>query len=202
MDLAARTHWIFDMDGTLTVPVHDFAWLHAALGVPEHEDVLATVDARPPDRRAADLALIHRWELEAAARARAQDDASALLHALSAAGRPLGVLTRNTREGAAATLAAAGLSAFFDDDAVLTRECAPPKPHPGGVERLLARWGAPPERAVVVGDWIYDAQAGRAAGTGTVLVLRHGPKPWVNEADLLVDSLFALLPSLTPDRGR
>jgi len=53
-------------------------------------------------------------------------------------------------------------------------------------------WEAAPTDAVVVGDWIYDAQAGRAAGTATVLVMRHGPQPWTNEADVLVNDLWEL----------
>ena len=46
MHLRDRTHWIFDMDGTLTVPMHDFAWLHRTLDVPEGDDILATIVAK------------------------------------------------------------------------------------------------------------------------------------------------------------
>ncbi len=192
MDLTARTHWIFDMDGTLTVPMHDFAWLHRTLEVPEGEDVLATVDLRPPARAAADREVIRRWEEDVARRARPQDDAVALLDALVRRGRTLGVLTRNTLEGARLTLEAAGLARYFAADAVVSRDCAPPKPHPGGGLRLLRQWGADAGAAVVVGDWIYDAQAGRAAGAATVLVMRHGPQPWSDQADLLVDDFWGL----------
>ncbi|MDP2312027.1 MAG: HAD-IA family hydrolase [Pseudomonadota bacterium] len=192
MDLRDRTHWIFDMDGTLTVPMHDFAWLHRALEVPEGEDILATIDRRPAERAAADREVIRAWEDEIAGRARAQDDALALLDALVRRGRILGVLTRNTLEGARLTLESAGLARYFDPAAIVSRDCAPPKPHPGGGQRLLRHWGVEAGAAVVVGDWVYDAQAGRAAGTATVLVMRHGPQPWADEADLLVDDLWGL----------
>jgi len=193
MHLRDRTHWIFDMDGTLTVPAHDFAWLHAALGVPMDVDILTAIGARPPEQQAADIAFIARWEDEVAGRSEAQADARALLDALLARGCALGVLTRNTREGATRTLAAAGLARYFADADVVSRDCAPPKPHPGGVTRLLDGWGVGANAAVVVGDWVYDAQAGRAAGTATVLVMRHGPQPWDGEADLFVPSLWDLV---------
>lgn len=189
MDLGARTHWIFDMDGTLTVPQHDFAWLRAQLEIPEGEDILQAIDARDPQRAAEDHAFIHRWEEAIAHGAKPQADALALLSALRARGCTLGVLTRNTLLGARITLQAAGLEGYFAPDAVLGRGCAPPKPLPGGVEALLSRWGAPPTDAVMVGDWIHDVEAGRAAGAATVLIRRHGPNPWDDVADLTVDTL-------------
>lgn len=192
MDFAARRHWIFDMDGTLTVPMHDFAWLRAELEIPDGVDILDELSRRPPERAARDRALLHDWETDIARRARPMDDALALLEALVASGRTLGVLTRNTLAGARITLEAAGLARYFDADAVLGRTCAPPKPHPGGVRTLLDRWRASPSDAVVVGDWIYDTRAGRAAGTATVLVTRHGPGDFAHEADLVVDSLHAV----------
>ena len=196
MDLQDRTYWIFDMDGTLTVPMHDFAWLHRTLDVPEGDDILATIATRPAERAAADHAFINAWEEDIARRARPQDDAVALLDALVARGATLGILTRNTLEGARLTLEAAGLARYFATADIVSRDCAPPKPHPGGGEKLLRQWGAVASEAVLVGDWVYDAQAGRAAGTATVLVMRHGPMPWADEADLLVDTLWDLTRSL------
>lgn len=192
MDFARRRHWIFDMDGTLTVPMHDFAWLRARLGVPPGRDVLAHVDALAPPLAAAAHRVIHDWEMDVADRACPQPDALALLGALDRAGCRLGVLTRNTQEGAQRTLAAAGLQRFFRPVDVLGRDDAAPKPDPAGVLRLLAGWGALPSDAVVVGDWIYDTAAGRAAGAATVLVDREDPAPETDTADLRVGSLDAV----------
>jgi HAD superfamily hydrolase (TIGR01509 family) len=192
MDLVARRFWVFDMDGTLTVPMHDFAWLRAQLEIPDEVDILDEVNRRPSARAARDRAFIDAWELDLARRAEPMDDAVALLQDLAAAGRTLGVLTRNTRAGARITLAAAGLARFFAEDAVIGRDCAPPKPDPAGVRLLLDRWGAAPSDAVVVGDWVYDTRAGRAAGAATVLVTRHGPGDFAEEADLVVGSLYAV----------
>jgi HAD superfamily hydrolase (TIGR01509 family) len=192
MDLSRRRHWIFDMDGTLTVPMHDFAWLRARLGIPTGVDILADVDRRAPADQAAARRVIRDWELDIADRAEVQPDAIRLLEALASAGCRLGVLTRNTQEGAQRTLAAAGLTRFFAPEAVLGRDDAAPKPDPAGVLHLLALWQAAPGDAVMVGDWIYDTQAGRNAGTATVLVDRGERAPACESIDLRVDSLDAV----------
>ena len=193
--LLARPFWIFDMDGTLTVPQHDFDAFKRAHGLDPTLDVLAGIAAEPPARHADLHAAVRAWDEALAARARPMDDAVRLLDRLRGAGARLGILTRNTRLGASITLRAAGLADFFEDPAcVLGRDCAPPKPAPDGVTRLLKGWGARPEQAVMVGDWVFDVMAGRAAGTATVLVARHGdvPEEWHPFVDALVESLDEL----------
>lgn len=39
VELARRRHWVFDMDGTLTVAVHDFAAIRRALEIPAEADI-------------------------------------------------------------------------------------------------------------------------------------------------------------------
>jgi HAD superfamily hydrolase (TIGR01509 family) len=194
MNFAERRHWIFDMDGTLTVPMHDFEWLRAQLDIDPSMDILAELNRRSPGRAARDHAFIAEWENGLARRAKAQQDATALLRALRAAGHRVGVLTRNTQSGARLTLAAAGLREFFDDAYLLGRDDAVAKPDPAGVVRLMSAWGAAPTDTVMVGDWIHDIRAGRAAGTGTVLVRRRPTRqPWESEADRVVDDLTTLI---------
>ena len=43
--LAQLRHWVFDMDGTLTVAVHDFAAIRRALEIPPQDDILAHLAA-------------------------------------------------------------------------------------------------------------------------------------------------------------
>lgn len=191
-DWRDRRVWIFDMDGTLTVPVHDFAYARRTLGISPSDDILGALARRPPSERAAAERWLHAWERELADRATLQADAGALLSELTAAGCALGVLTRNTREVALRTLAAIGLDARFEAGAVLGRGCVAPKPHPAGIQAILDHFGECPERAVMVGDYLHDVRAGRAAGTGTVLVRRRHEEGWDGEADLLVDSLWPL----------
>ncbi|MCD7082313.1 HAD family hydrolase, partial [Pseudomonas sp. MAFF 311095] len=60
MSLADVRHWVFDMDGTLTVAVHDFAAIRVALEIPPEEDILTHLAALPAEVAAAK----HAWLLE------------------------------------------------------------------------------------------------------------------------------------------
>ena len=191
--LLSRAGWIFDMDGTLTVPVHDYAALRRRLGAPEGGDILGWVAQQGADARAQLLAEIDAWEGESADQAEPQPDALALIQALQRQGARLGVLTRNTRPTAFRTLQAAGLHACFAPEDVLGRDEAAAKPSPDGLRALAGRWGLGPDQLVMVGDYLYDARAGRAAGAATVLVLRADDTGWEDEADVLLTDLRALL---------
>jgi hypothetical protein len=46
-DILARKHWVFDLDGTLTVAIHDFAHIRNVLGVPHGVDILGHLGDLP-----------------------------------------------------------------------------------------------------------------------------------------------------------
>lgn len=189
-----RRHWVFDMDGTLTRAVHDFAWIRAQLGLPTGVGILEALDALPPAEAAPKHAFLTAWELKLAEHAVVEPDARRLVDALRDGGARLGVFTRNTRDVTARTLAVCGLAEEFPEPARITRDCAPPKPRPDGLLTLLARWGADPGDTVMVGDWLYDIDAGRAAGVRTVLVDRDGVGyAWQDRADVVVRRLDELV---------
>jgi len=162
------------------------------LRIDPSQDILDTIAARPVARAAADRAFIATYEGELARGAKVQSDARFLLESLLARGCVLGLVTRNSLEGADLTLRATGLDPFFAPAHRVGRDCAAPKPDPAGVRLLLSRWGVSASCAVMVGDWIHDIRAGQAAGTATVLVRRHGPRPWDDQADVVVDQLAML----------
>jgi len=193
-DLLERHHWIFDLDGTLTVPAHDFDAMRRELGIPAGVGILEALDALEEATAAPKWARLFAWEQEIAAAARVQPDACALLDALVDRGVRLGVLTRNSAPIALETLRVVGLDAYFDPAFVLGRDAAAHKPSPEGVLRLLDLWGADPRDGVMVGDYVHDLRAGRAAGVATVLVDRRGRgADWAAFADRVVDRLDALL---------
>lgn len=195
--LHQRSHWIFDMDGTLTIAQHDFVAIRRELGLPEDSPILESL-AQLPEALAAPIhAQLDEIELRIAQEARPQPGAIALLSALQAQGKQIGILTRNTKSGADATLAATELAAFFAPEHVLSRQCCAPKPSPAGIQQLLQRWQAPPEDAVMVGDYIFDLLAGRNAGTATVHLDVTGAFPWPEQADVQVATLEALLRLIT-----
>lgn len=193
MDLLQRRHWIFDLDGTLTVAMHDFDAFRASNGLPPDVPILEALDAMSgPEAAALHLSLVG-WERDVAGQSLPQPGARELLEALASRGARMGILTRNTKPVALETLAAAQLDSFFDERLVIGRDEAPPKPDPGGVLALLHGWGAPAEDAVMVGDYVFDLQAGRRAGAYTVYIDPDGEFPHADEADRCVRELTALL---------
>ena len=188
-DPTGRSHWIFDLDGTLTVPVHDFDGIRRELGLPPGLPILEQLALLPADEAEPLHRRLEQIELELARSARAWPGVEGLLGALAGRGATLGILTRNLRSLAEITLNEVGLGGFFLPGHILGRNEAAPKPSPEGVELLLRRWQATPEDAVMVGDYLFDLQAGRAAGTATVLVDSDGSRPWRHLADRVVREL-------------
>ncbi len=190
MDLLERRHWIFDMDGTLTLAIHDFDALRTRLGLPVGAPILESCRAHPESERL--LAEVETWEEGLAERATGASDALPLLEYLD--GKVImGVLTRNTRSIANRTLEVAGMSRFFAPDAILGRDDAPAKPDPAGILQLLDLWGAEPTDAVMIGDYLFDLQAGRAAGTSTVWIDRVPGRHFHAWADRRVTALDQLI---------
>lgn len=195
--ILSRRFWIFDLDGTLTLPVHDFPAIRRALGMTETDgDILrylATLPAAEAEVRRARLLEI---EYELAARTSAAPGAGRLLDLLLHRGVRVGILTRNTREIALHTLSQVGLSGYFSPETVLGRDEALPKPDPDGIGKLLAGWRGAPDDTVMVGDYLFDLEVGRAAGTATVHVDRNGNFRWPELADLAVSTLDELAEAL------
>lgn len=182
MSLADIRHWVFDMDGTLTVAVHDFAAIRVALNIPAEDDILTHLAALPADEAAAKHAWLLEHERDLAIASKPADGAVELVRELAGRGYRLGILTRNARELAHVTLEAIGLADCFPVEHILGRDEAPPKPHPGGLLKLADAWDVAPARMVMVGDYRFDLDCGRAAGTRTVLV-NLPDNPWPELTD-------------------
>ena len=202
--LFAGKFWVFDLDGTLTKPVHDFALIRASLGVPEGLDILGYLsslsgeEAQPLNARLDDI------ERDLVAATSAAPGARELVEALALRGCRLGILTRNSREIALLTLRHIGLAVHFAPEAVLGRNEARPKPDPEGVYLLASLWGTPAEELVMVGDYLYDLQAGRSAGAATIHVHGNRDRRWPECTDLCVGTLDELAQGVerTLHRGR
>ncbi|AZC25920.1 MULTISPECIES: HAD family hydrolase [Pseudomonas] len=182
MSLSDIEHWVFDMDGTLTIAVHDFAAIRQALSIPADADILTHLAALPADESAAKHAWLLEHERELALGSRPAPGAVELVRDLAGRGYRLGILTRNARELAHVTLQAIGLADCFAEADVLGRDEAAPKPHPGGLLKLAQAWNVAPQRMVMVGDYRFDLDCGRAAGTRTVLV-NLPDNPWPELTD-------------------
>lgn len=190
--LADARHWVFDLDGTLTLAIHDFAAIRRALDIPAEHDILHHLAALP----AAEAARKHAWllahEQQLAEAAQAASGAPELVRHLHARGCRLGILTRNARPLARLTLATIGLDQCFAEQDIVGRDEAPPKPDPGGLLVLAERWQVQPDALVMVGDYRFDLDCARAVGATSVLV-NVQDNPWPELADLQARDCAELL---------
>ncbi|MDN8663440.1 HAD family hydrolase [Stenotrophomonas indicatrix] len=165
------------MDGTLTVAVHDFARIKRELAIPQEDDILTHLAGLPAAEASAKHAWLLAHERALAAASQPATGAVALVRALQGAGCRLGILTRNVRSLAQVTLQAIGLGDVFAEDDIIGRDEAEPKPSPAGLQYFLRRWQVEPSQVVMVGDYRFDLECGRAAGSRTLLV--NAPdNPW------------------------
>lgn len=189
-------HWVFDMDGTLTVAVHDFEAIKRALDIPQSDDILHHLAALP----AAEAASKHAWllahERELAEAAQPAPGAVALVRELQARDCRLGILTRNAHGLALLTLQAIGLDDCFASADVIGRDEAPPKPDPGGLLHLAGQWQVPTQALVMVGDYLFDLECARAAGAHGVLV-NLPENPWPALSSGYAEDCAALLRQLS-----
>ena len=192
-NLANRTCWVFDMDGTLTLGIHDFEAIRKTLELPVGSPILESLRQLPAEVAAVKHKQLRDIELDIARQATAQPGAHELLELLIAQGKQIGILTRNGKDIAHETLAACGLMDFFDPSLVLSRDCHAPKPEPDGILALLNAWNAPPTKAVMVGDYKFDLMAGQRAETATVYIDTAGEFVWSDYADYGVRSLKSVV---------
>ncbi|MCG4454499.1 MULTISPECIES: HAD family hydrolase [unclassified Pseudomonas] len=197
MRLHAARHWVFDMDGTLTLAVHDFEAIKRSLDIPLEHDILHHLAALPEDVAAAKYAWLLEHERELALSAEPAPGAIELVRALKDRDCRLGILTRNAHELALVTLQAIGLGDCFASGDILGRDEAPPKPHPGGLLHLAERWQVTPDELVMVGDYRFDLECARAAGACSVLV-NLTQNPWPELADHFAVDCAALRSSIEP----
>jgi HAD superfamily hydrolase (TIGR01549 family) len=191
-DILRRGHWIFDLDGTLTVAIHDFAQIREVLGVPTGGDILGHLDALPAREALVLREKLGEIEEELAGRTEAAHGALGLLGLLFGRGVQIGVLTRNTRANALRTLGRIGLSGYISERYVLGRDEALAKPDPDGIFKLAENWGVSPSALVMVGDYGFDLQTGRAAGAATIHVDPTRAFRWPELTDIAVGSLAEL----------
>ena len=188
-----RKHWIFDMDGTLTIAQHDFEAMRIALGLPKGRPILETLAQLPAKESAPLHRQLNDIELEIAQDAKPAQGAAQLLEYLLSQGNTIGILTRNNAINIEVTLKAASLADYFLPENLLGRDCATPKPSPDGVLALLKQWQAMPDDGIMVGDFLFDLQAGNAAGTATVYIDPSEQFPFNEHANVCITRLDQLL---------
>jgi len=184
--LHQRNFWIFDLDGTLTISAHDFEYIRGKLGLEVDAPILEALNAMPEDQAAPLWESLNQMEEYFAGKATLMHGAVEFLQRLRARGAQLAILTRNTMPVVEKTLLACGLNHFFPPEQILDRDSCKPKPSPDGICHLLDYWQADADDTVMVGDYLYDLQAGRGAGVTTIHLDRQGDFAWPEVADICI----------------
>jgi HAD superfamily hydrolase (TIGR01509 family) len=184
---------LFDFDGTLTRPgTLDFASVRRALGCPQGEPILEFINSLPSEeRRARARSILDAEEMEAAERSQPNLGAEDLLDYARLRRLKLGILTRNRAAAIRRALENFARIRASDFDVILTREdvCLP-KPSPDAVLLAARRLAVPVDSVLVVGDLVYDIQAGKGAGAPTVFLTNEGlSSACAEQPDYTVDRL-------------
>jgi len=188
---------IFDLDGTLTRPMLDFEAIRREIGIASGPILEALACMPLADRRRGE-SVLERHERAAAEDSTLHAGALEVIGALRAGGFPVAILTRNARRWVDIVIARHGLIV----DLVRTREDGPTKPSAEPVLAICSALGADPAWSWMVGDFKFDLEAGRAAGSRTVLMIGNGAVPeYASEADHVIRELHELLPLILADHS-
>lgn len=189
-------HWVFDMDGTLTIAAHDFLYIRRMLEIPEHADILCHLASLPSTEAQQKYSWLLEHERLLAMNSQPAPGAIELICYLHEQQRHLAILTRNAQELALLTLSAIGLSDYFVDGQILGREQAIPKPDPDGLLKIAARWQIKPQQMIMVGDFQMDLKTAQAAGAYAVQINTTG-NLWPDLTDFYARDCKQLLRTLT-----
>lgn len=186
------SHWIFDLDGTLTKAVHDFDHIRRELAIPDDEDILDYIDGLPSAERIEKSKRLDELEHFYALQAAPAEGLEVLFSRLAERDCMFAILTRNTRDFALMSLDSIGIGDLFAPEMVLGRNEAAPKPSPEGIQKILQAWRVGAGDALMVGDFIHDLNAGRAAECRTIHVDADTSRNWPKVTDYRFRSLHEL----------
>ena len=185
---------LFDFDGTLSRPGSlDFERIKKKLGCPLDRPVLEFIQALPDaDERSRALAHLDAFEHAGAEGSLANAGAEETVRRLKRRNVRVGLITRNSLASIQTALRNFDHLSTSDFDVVLTRDDpVTPKPDPGGVLLAAEALGVDPGELAVVGDFVFDVQAGERAGAVTVF-LTNGREAEPPRADLVIRHLSDL----------
>jgi len=187
---------LFDFDGTLTKPdALDFSIIKETLGCPDEIPVLEFVESiADHEERTAAFDELNRFESLGAADSDPNPGAENLIRTIHSKGLPMGLITRNSIDAVKAALKNFNGVSLDDFDIVITRDDpVKPKPSPEGILLASKKLNVEPQHILMVGDYVFDIDAGRSAGTLTALL---DVNPRVDKSSLKCDIFIACLTDL------
>jgi HAD superfamily hydrolase (TIGR01549 family) len=176
---------LFDMDGTLTRPMLDFPKIKAEMGIGS-QPILEALAEMKGEHRTQVEAILLRHEDDAARNSELNDGCRELFTWIAGKGLPAALITRNSRRSVEMVLQKHGLQF----QSIITREDGRHKPHPDPLYLACRRLGVGIGEVWMIGDGLYDIEAGVAAGAKAVWI-SHGETrtftatPWRTVRDLI-----------------
>lgn len=174
---------VFDMDGTLTVPVIDFAAMYRAVLGDEafaaaraaspsgSIDILHHIETWAPPEQQKAYEIIAHFERQGLDRLQIMPGATELCEYLDSRKIRRGLITRNVKDG---------VDLFHQRFRMkfvpaLSREFRPYKPDPAPLLHICSAWGIPPNEVMMIGDSLRDdVGCGKRAGAFTCLLDETG----------------------------
>ena len=182
---------IFDLDGTLVDSRLDFDLMRQEIGIPAHHPVLEFVESLPEgEHKQSSREILLKHEFRGAREATIIPGVDILLDKLLSLNLHQGILTRNMKEPTQLTLKRLSLQRFSQ---IITREDAPPKPDPTGLLMICQAWQCDPKEVIFIGDYHFDIQTGKNAGTKTILYAAHETPSYAHEADHMISDFSQLV---------
>ncbi|MCP3952151.1 MAG: HAD-IA family hydrolase, partial [Desulfobacterales bacterium] len=138
--------------------------------------------------------ILDTFEMEAAAASRPGPGCERLLKTLKDRQLKIGIISRNSLQSIDRAFENFSEINGADFDIIISRDSpAAIKPSPDGILLAARELDLPPHRIIMVGDYIFDLQAGRAAGNHTVLMDTGGYRDqWAGEYDFAIEMLDEL----------
>jgi hydrogenase expression/formation protein HypE len=164
---------LFDFDGTLTYPgALNFSFLKDVTGCPQQDPLLEFIlGITDHDKQRNAMAALDQLEMEAAKQSKPNKGAEEIVAYLKSKGIFLGIITRNSRGSILKALENFSYVCKDHFDVIISRDDPiNPKPSGDGIFLAASRLGVSPEEIMVVGDYIFDIEAGNRAGSITVFL--------------------------------
>ena len=192
---------LFDFDGTITSQGHlDFPKIRNAIGCPPGTSILEHIDSLSTEDRQIAEKTLDDFEMAAAGEVSAAPGLAKILQFASSNLLPVGILTRNTRRAVDRSCSVIPILDSNLFTCIVTRDDPlPVKPAPDGVIYAAGKMSVPPEETLVVGDYVYDIEAGLRAGARTCFIDAHPARDYAAPAsDYVVSDLRSLVAMLRP----